>query len=112
MSSRPLRIDADTVESGPLVLDKGPVTHTVDGTVLQATPDLLQWCRRHFAERDQAEFDWERGGRRKLYVRDSDEYFRFYKAAHHELLRCTGCGLSRCAADSSSCSIGARTSPS
>ena len=84
MSSRPLRIDADTVESGPLALDKGPVTHTVDGPVLQATPDLLRWCRRHFAERDPGDFDWERGGRRKLYERGSNDYWRFYKAAHQE----------------------------
>ena len=43
--SRPLRIDADTVESGLLMLDRGPVTHTVDGPELQATADLLDWCR-------------------------------------------------------------------
>ena len=83
--SRPLRIDADTVESGLLVLDRGPVTHTVDGPELQATEALLRWCRANFRELnpDSLDFTRSRSNGRKVYERDSDAYFRVFQSSDY-----------------------------
>jgi len=83
--SRPLRLDADTVESGLLVLDRGPVVHTVDGPELQATADLLEWCRANFRELDPNSLDFtrSRSNGRKIFERDSNAYFRVFQSSDY-----------------------------